>query len=69
MFCGPPDQGGHRHEGSCDTGAMSESAAAPHTDVVLLRGVNVNGLTVRSAALRASMLAVDGVRAARTLLA
>ncbi len=47
---------------------MSESAA-PHTDVVLLRGVNVNGITVKSAALRASMLAVDGVRAARTLLA
>lgn len=48
---------------------MTADDAAPRTLVILLRGVNVNGITVTSAALRASMLAVDGVRAARTLLA
>ncbi len=48
---------------------MTPDDAAPRTLVILLRGVNVNGITVTSAALRASMRAVDGVRAARTLLA
>ena len=48
---------------------MTAHDASPSTLVILLRGVNVNGITVKSAALRASMLAVDGVRAARTLLA
>lgn len=37
--------------------------------VVLLRGVNVNGITVRSADLRACLLAVDGIEEVRTVLA
>lgn len=37
--------------------------------VLLLRGVNVNGITVRSAPLRACIAALEGVGAARTLLA
>lgn len=48
---------------------MSAATSPSRTVVILLRGVNVNGITVTSAALRAGILAIDGVRAARTLLA
>lgn len=41
----------------------------PTTSVLLLRGVNVNGVTVRSAPLQDTIAAIDGVLAARTLLA
>lgn len=39
------------------------------TSAVFLRGVNVNGITVRSAPLRACLLAVPGIDAAATVLA
>lgn len=39
------------------------------TMVVLLRGVNVNGITVKSAPLRACIESIDGVQAAKTVLA
>ena len=48
---------------------MTAADSSARTLVILLRGVNVNGITVKSAALRTSVLAIDGVRAARTLLA
>lgn len=40
-----------------------------HNQVILLRGVNVNGITVKSVPLRASMESIAGVERAKTLLA
>ncbi|MDO5697089.1 MAG: DUF1697 domain-containing protein [Dermatophilus congolensis] len=51
------------------TGHGSPSPSALHAFAVFLRGVNVGGITIRSAPLKAALLAIDGVETAGTILA
>ena len=44
-------------------------SAAPSAQAVLLRGVNVGGVTVKSALLKSTLLGIDGVETARTVAA
>ncbi len=45
------------------------SSGQPQAHAIFLRGVNVGGITIRSAPLKACLLAIDGVESAGTILA